>query len=145
MQSILIKKLIKKSWYVYRTQLLFDYSNIKMEILGEWFTDDVSDSIDTWLEWFEDRDKLSEDTESNATWLEKEWFPNGDCNVTFGSIVDLIQDKSPIYVPDPARILIMRRENVIELLNTWKKLLTICPNEIMIVEENGVYKMFAVQ
>ena len=141
MQSIILKKSI----CMYHAQLLFDYSNIKMEILGEWFTDDVSDSIDTWLEWFEDRDKLAEDTESNATWLEKEWLSDGRCNVTFGSIVDLIQDKSPIFIPNLNRILIMPRENVIELLKTWKDLLKICPDKIMITEENGVYKMFAVQ
>ena len=54
-------------------------------------------------------------------------------------------DQAPIYIPDPARILIMPRENVIELLKTWKDLLKICPNQIMITEENGVYKMHAVQ
>jgi len=141
MQSIIIKK----STCTYIPQKIFEDDNIKMEILGEWFTDDVSDRIDTWLDWFEDRDKLAEDTESNATWLEKAWLPDGNCNVTFGSIVDLIQDKAPIYIPDPKRILIMPRENVIELLKTWKELLKICPDKIMITEENGVYKMFAVQ
>lgn len=145
MQSILIEKLIKKTWYVYRTQKLFGDDNIKMEILGDWFTDDVSDNPDTWLEWLDDRDKSAEDTESNATWLEKEWLSDGNCNVTFGSIVDLIQDKSPIFIADKNRILIMPRENVIELLKAWAKLLKICPNLIMITEENGVYKMFAVE
>lgn len=145
MRSILIEKIIKKSYYSYHVQKLFEDDNIKMEVLGDWFVFDVSNNPATWIKWLNDRDKLAEDTESNATWLEKEWLPDGKCNVTFGSIVDLIQDKAPIYVPDPARILIMPRENVIELLKTWKKLLEIRPNQIMITEENGVYKMFEVQ
>ena len=141
MQSVVLKK----SACTYHVKVLSDYSNIKMEILGEWFTDDVSDRIKPWINWFNDQDKLTENTESNATWFEKEWLPNGACNVTFGSIVDLIQDKAPIYIPDPARTLIMPRENVIELLETWKELLKTCPNQIMITEEGGIYKMFAVQ
>lgn len=145
MQSILIEKIIKKSWYSYHAQKLFEDDNIKMEILADWFTHDVSSNPDTWLEWLEDRYKLADDTESNATWLEKEWFADGNCNVTFGSIVDLIQDKSPIFIADPNRVLVMPRENVIELLKTWGELLKINPNQIMITEENGVYKMFAVQ
>lgn len=120
-------------------------NNLKMGILAYWFVQDVGTNIKTWLEWLEDRDKLADDTESNATWLEKEWLSDGSCNVTFGSIVDLIQDKSPIFIADPNRVLVMPRENAIELLKTWGELLKIRPNQIMINEENGVYKMFAVQ
>ncbi len=120
-------------------------NNLKMGILAYWFVQDVGTAIKTWLEWLEDCDKLADDTESNATWLEKEWLPDGSCNVTLGSIVDLIQDNSPIFIADPNRVLVIPRENVIELLNTWIELLKICPNQIMITEENGVYKMFAVQ
>ena len=117
----------------------------KMRILADWFVHDVGTGIRSWLDWFEDRNKLAEDTESNATWLSKEWLPNGECDITFGSIVDLIQDNSPVHISDPAHVVIMPRENVIELLNTWKELLKIRPDKIMITEENGIYKMFAVQ
>lgn len=116
-----------------------------LEILGEWFTDDVAHRIDSWIEWFNDRDKLAENTESNATWLEKEWLPDGGCNVTFGSIVDLIQDESPVYIPKEEDIIVMSLKNVLELLNTWQQLLKLRPNQIMIIEECGIYKMFAVQ
>ena len=120
-------------------------NNLKMSILAYWFVQDVGTAIKTWLEWLEDRDKLADDTESNATWLEKEWLSDGSCNVTIGSIVDLIQDKAPIFIADPNHILVIPRENVIELLNAWKELLKTRPKQIMITEENGVYKMSEVQ
>ena len=143
MQSILIEKLITKNWYVYCVQKLFEDDNIKMEVLGDWFVHDVSDDIHWWIEWLNDDNY--DTTESNATWLDKDWMADGECMITFGSIVDMIQDKKLIYIPDQNRVVILTKHNIIELLNTWDELLKTRPEQIMITEENGVYKMFAVQ
>ena len=125
--------------------LLEDSSDWGIEVLGDWFVFDVSNNPATWVKWLNDRDKLAEDTESNATWLSKEWLPSGGCNVTFGSITDLIQDSSPVHIPVPESIIIIPIENVIELLNTWDQLLKSKPEEIVIVEDNDIYKMSEVQ
>ncbi len=144
MKFVLIKKIFspKINSYFYHTEVTSEFDNTKLEILGEWFTDDLSDCFNPWREWF--NDDSSEDTDSNATWLEKNWLPDGTCTVTFGALTDLIQARG-VYVEDPNRVVKMPKTNVLELIDTWEEMLRIKPDEIMITEENGIYKMFAVQ
>ena len=137
---------IKKTLYSYSANKLIDNGNYQLEILADWFTDDVGSWIPSWREWLNDRSEEAETTESNATWLEKDWLPNGACNITFGSITDLVQaPREKVFVPKAGSTISIPRENVIELFNTWENLLKNGSNEIMIVEEDGVYKMFEVQ
>ena len=112
-------------------------SNYKLEILAYWFTDDVRNHAQGWIEWL--NDDRYEDTDSNATWLEKY-----KGNIILGNITDWIQAKNP-YKPKEEDVIKIPKENVIELLNTWEQLLKTRPKEIMITEENGVFKMFEVQ
>ncbi len=129
MKFVLIKKIFspKINSYFYHTEVTSEFDNTKLETLGEWFNDD-----------------FSEDTDSNATWLEKNWLPDGTCMITFGALTDWIQAKG-IYVVNPDRVVKMPKANVLELIDTWEEMLKIKPDQIMITEENGIYKMFAVQ
>ena len=106
-----------------------------MEILGYWFAHDVR-NIKSWTAWF-NNDEYSE-TDSNATWLEK----HGN-DIIFGSITDLMTKKN--YEIPGKYTVTLSKQNVLELLAVWEQMLKIFPNEIMLVEENGVYKMFEVQ
>ena len=117
-----------------------DASDNGMDVLAYWFTDDVgSRNSQGWIEWINDDSEEAEDTESNATWLEKY-----EGKVVFGSITDLIQAKG-IYKPKEKEIIRVPREQVIEMLNTWEQLIKTKPDKIMITEEDGVFKMFEVQ
>ena len=110
-----------------------------MEILSYWFAHDVRNHSQGWIEWLNDDSEEAEDTESNATWLEKY-----QGKVVFGSVTDLIQAKG-IYKPKEKEIIRVPREQVIEMLNTWEQLIKTKPDKIMITEEDGVFKMFEVQ
>ena len=117
-----------------------DYENYGMEILADWFKYDVgSRNSQGWIKWLNDDSEEAEDTESNATWLEKY-----EGKIVFGSITDLIQAKG-IYKPKEKEIIRVPREQVIEMLNTWEQLIKTKPHKIMITEEDGVFKMFEVQ
>lgn len=115
-----------------------------MEILAYWLAHDVKNSTDGWIEWLNNDDY--EDTDSNATWLEKEITPQGDQEIIFGSLANMINNtKKGKYNVKESDILRISKEKVIEILNTWKQLLKTRPDQIMITEENGIYKMSEVQ
>ena len=130
MNSVKIKKHSGEGGYSYK-----DASRYGLEILAEWFTDDVR-NIKSWIEWF-NNDEYNE-TDSNATWLEK----HGE-NIVFGSITDLMTKKN-YEIPGKYTVTVAK-QNVLELLIVWEKVLKTRPNEIMLVEEDGVYRMFEVQ
>ena len=131
MKSILIKK-IDNSYFCEKTA---DYSNADMEALADWFTDDVYD-IESWIRWI--NNNKYDTTESNASWLDKE---NG--NIVIGALIDFMTKDDFDVIGKFA--VSMTKQNAIELLNTWAELLKTYPDEIMITEENGVFKMFEVQ
>ena len=115
-----------------------------MDVLAYWFAHDVRDNPSGWIKWINE-DKY-EDTESNATWLEKYWPGNSTCEIIFGSLSDMAQTpKGRIYVPKEERTITILKSNVIDLLNSWEQLLKTRPKQIIITEENGIYKMTEVQ
>jgi hypothetical protein len=115
-----------------------------MDVLAYWFAHDVRDNTNGWIKWISE--DSYEDTESNATWLEKYWSDEGTCEIIFGSLSDMAQtSRGKIYVPKEERTITILKGNVIDLLNSWERLLKTHPKQIMITEENGIYKMFEVQ
>ena len=130
MKQVLLKVYTQHSYYPEPTD---DYG---MEILGYWFAHDVGNDSKHWAAWF-NNDEYSE-TDSNATWLEK----HGN-DIVFGSITDLMTKKN-YEIPGKYTVTVAK-QNVLELLIVWEKVLKTRPNEIMLVEEDGVYKMFEVQ
>lgn len=136
--------IIKKTPYGYSCGGIKDTRDGKLEILADWFLHDVSNRLETWFEWL--NDNSYEETDSNATWLEKEINTLGEQEILFGSLAHMIDNsKKGLYKPKESDFARLSKKNVIELLNTWQQLLQTRPNEIMITEENGIYKMFAVQ
>lgn len=117
--------------------------NYPLSILADWFTDDVAGHIPSWREWLVDRSEAAESTESNATWLEKDWLDDGSCIVTFGRTLEIfLVPKGQIYAPKDEDLLFIPLDKVLELLDTWEKLIKNRPVGIIITEENGVYTMF---
>lgn len=115
-----------------------------MDVLAYWFAHDVRNNPTEWIKWI--NEDSYEDTESNATWLEKYWPNDYTCKITFGSLSDMAQTpKGKIYAPKEERTITILKDNIIELLKSWEQLLKTRPNKIMITEENGIYKMFEVQ
>ena len=117
-----------------------DTPHYGMEILAYWFTDDVGGYAKSWIRWVNDESEAAEATESNATWLEK--YKD---QIIFGSIIDMIQSKGILFEPTDDQMISVPKKNVIELLKTWEQLLKTQPQQIMITEEDGVFKMFEVQ
>ena len=135
---------INKGSYGYLSEGLKDFSCYRLDILADWFLHDVGNRITSWIEWLND-DRYDE-TDSNATWLEKQYSTNGEKEVIFGAITHMMQNtRKGIYAPTENEIARLSMKNVLALLDSWEQLLKIRPNQIMLVEENGVYKMFAVQ
>ena len=115
--------------------------NYGMEILADWFLYDVgSRNSQSWNRWVNDESEAAEATECNATWLEK--YKD---EIIFGSITDMIDSKGPLFEPADYQMISVSKENVIEMLEIWGQLSKIRPPQIMITEENGVFKMFEVQ
>jgi len=135
---------INKTPYGYLSEGLVDFSYYRLDILADWFLHDVSDRTTSWLEWLKDENYY--ETDSNATWLEKQHSANGEKEIVFGCITHMMQNtKKGIYTPKENEIARLSMKNVLELLNSWDQLLKTRPDKIMIIEENGVYKMFSVQ
>lgn len=66
--------------------------------------------------------------------------------ITMGSLTQMmLNTKKGVYAPKETEVARLTKANVIELLNTWEQLLKTRPDQIMIAEENGGYKMFKVQ
>ena len=136
--------LIKRTKYGYISETLENDSNYKLEILADWLLDDVRNHSDSWIEWLNNDNY--EDTDSNATWLEKEITPQCDQEIIFGSLAHMINNtKKGVYKVLEGDILRISKERVIELLNSWEQLLKTRPKQIMITEEDGIYKMFEIQ
>ena len=109
-------------------------------VITEWFRSDVVKSFDSWREWLNDSSEDMQAAESNATWLEK----HGD-QLTLTAITDILTyeyEGNPI--PEGYRIH-MSIQNAIQLIDSWEELLKTKPEQIMIYEENGVYRMEVVQ
>lgn len=139
MKSILIKKKMD----IYCCKKL-DNSDYKLEILADWFIDDVR-NINAWRNWLNDCGEDAETTDSNATWLEKDWSAQGTCEIIFGSISHMIKNtKNGVYTPEENEIVRIPKNNVVELLNSWEQLLKTRSEEIMIIEKSGIYSMFEV-
>lgn len=115
-------------------------TNEALYVITEWFRSDVVRNFDSWRELLMSTDKDKQEAESNATWLEK----HGD-QLTLTAITDILTyeyEGNPI--PDGYRIH-MSIKNAIELINSWEELLKTRPEQIIIYEENGVYRMEEVQ
>ena len=57
----------------------------------------------------------------------------------------MLNTRKRVYAPKETEVACLSKDNAIELLNTWEQLIKTRPEQIMITEENGVYKMFEVQ
>lgn len=126
---------IKETEYSYQA----GYSNDPgMNVLAEWLTDDVSSSVQRWERWIKDDSEDMQSTSSNATWLDKD----GD-NIILGSIMDLNQYGSS-SIPEQNMISIPK-ENVLVLIERWGEFCNHGFEEVIIIEENGVYRMEEVQ
>lgn len=135
---------MNKTPYGYLSEGLEDFSYYRLDILADWFLHDVSDRISSWYDWLKD-DKYVE-TDSNATWLEKQCSASGEKQIIFGSITHMMQNtKKGIYAPKENEVARLSMKNVFELLNSWEQLLKIRPDKIIITEEDGIYKMATVQ
>ena len=127
---------IKKTPYSYSADKIYDDSNSQLEILADWFTDDVGDDSKHWTAWFNNDEYV--ETDSNATWLEKR-----GSDIIFGSIAESMVIKN--YEIPGKHTVTLSKQNVLELLAVWEQILKTHTNEIMIIEENGVFRMFEVQ
>ncbi len=129
MEFVIIKK-------IDNTYIPISASNKSLYTVVEWFRDDVGRNFDLWRKWLNNIDENMQEVESNATWLEKY-----DGQVTLTAITDIIiygREGNPI--PEGYRIH-MSIENAIELINSWEELLKTKPEQIMIYEEGGIYRM----
>jgi hypothetical protein len=61
------------------------------------------------------------------------------------TIVDIIQSKRVFFELADEQMITVPKKQVIEMLNTWEQLIKTKPDKIMIIEEDGVFKMFEVQ
>jgi hypothetical protein len=116
------------------------YHNNITCLLYEWFRDDVSTDFNLWYEWFNDHSVDAKDIQANATWLEKQ----GD-QVLFRATTDL---RAYVYRGKPIpekNIISMPIKNAIQLVHAWERILETCPAEIIIIEENGIYRLEEVQ
>jgi hypothetical protein len=59
--------------------------------------------------------------------------------------INILNIKKGVYAPKETEVACLSKDNAIELLNTWEQLLKTRPEQIMITEENGGYKIFKVQ
>ena len=115
-------------------------ANIKLSVLADWLTDDVRNNFDSWRKWLCDISEDMQETESNATWLNKH-----ENQLMLTAITDImIYEYQGNPIPEGYRIH-MSIQNAIELINSWEELLKTKPEQIMIYEENGVYRMKEVQ
>ena len=115
-------------------------SNCKVEILVDWLRDDVSNWYESWREWLNNTSEAMQDTESNATWLEKD----GDM-VTLGAITHIMMfEHEGLSTPEEFKVTITIK-NAVELVNAWEKLLEIRPLKIILYEERGIYRLEEVQ
>ena len=115
-------------------------SNQSLYTVVEWFRDDVGRRFNLWREWLNNTDENMQVAEANATWLEKH-----DGQLILTAIADIMiygSENKPI--PEEYRIC-MSIENAIELINSWEELLKTKPEQIMIYEEGGIYRMKEVQ
>jgi hypothetical protein len=111
-------------------------TNEALYVITEWFRSDVVKNFDSWREWLRSIGEDKREAESNATWLEK----HGD-QLTLTAITDILTyEYQGNPIPEGYRIH-MSIENAIELINSWEELLKTKPEQIMIYEENGIYRM----
>lgn len=117
-----------------------DATNCKVEVLADWLTDDVSTRCDSWRKWLNDNSEKMQDTESNATWLEK----YGD-KILMGAITHImIFEHEGLSTPEEYKVMISIK-NAIELIDSWEGLIKTCPLRLILYEENGIYRLEAVQ
>lgn len=127
---------------VFRNNMYFPktYHNNITCLIYEWLRDDVSIDFDLWYEWFNDHSPDAKYIQANAAWLEKQRN-----QILFGATIDLrmymYRGKS---IPQK-NLISMSMENAIKLVHAWEKILEVCPAEIIIIEEDGVYRMEEVQ
>lgn len=115
-------------------------SSDTISILYEWLRDDVGTRVASWRKWLSDNSEEMQDTESNATWLEKE----GD-KVTLGLITDIIlYCRNGLEIPEENNITLSIK-NAIELVDSWEKLIQTCPSKLIIYEQNGMYFLEGMQ
>lgn len=101
--------------------------------MADWLTDDVS-MFESCYSWLKSVDEQSNDVEFNATWLEKD----GDM-VTMGSLADIVMYwPKGLDVPEENKV-VLTIKNAIELIDSWKRLLKIKPEQIIIYEKSGIY------
>lgn len=115
-------------------------ANVKLCVVADWLTDDVNGAFEFCYDWLSGMDEASNDVEFNATWLEKD----GDV-ITMGSLADImIYWPKGLDVPAENKV-VLSTKNAIELIDSWRKLLKIRPERIMIYEEDRVYRLEEVQ
>lgn len=110
--------------------------NLKLEVLADWLLYDVWTDSAHWTEWinYQKKDTAS----SNTTWLIKY---EGQIVLCGSTDMQRIKD----YEIPGKYTVVISPDNLIELLDTWQIMLQLRPNQIVITEENDIYKMFAVQ
>ena len=114
-------------------------SDFNMITIADWFTDDVGTGRHSWIGWLSDDSEDRQETSSNATWLMK-------CDndmIALASIADIIECGSK-PLPE-SEISYISKFNLIELVKTWEAVIKNRPKQIVIIEENGIYRMEEVQ